>query len=157
MKHHLISKLIVVLILLSCSACKHEKQQKSDGNLSINVACYNYDRIRAIMDGRVSIDGADVSFNVENIYDLNNHVFGPENTYAVTEMGLIPYITQYINNDFRDYTLIPVFISRIFRHRNVFVSSNSGIEKPEDLIGKKIGTPRIRDECQYMDTRFFIR
>ncbi len=141
MNHHIFSKLIVALILLSCLACKHEKQQKSNGNISINVAGYNYDRIRAIMDGRVSIEGADVNFNVENIYNLNNHVFGPENTYEVTEMGLIPYITQYINNDFREYTLIPVFISRIFRHRNVFVSANSGIDKPEDLIGKKVGTP----------------
>ena len=141
MKHHIFLKLIVALILVSCLACKHEKQPKSNGNLSINVAGYNYDRIRAIKDGIVSIEGAEVSFTVENIYDLNSYVFGPEKKYEVTEMGLIPYISQYINNDFRDYTLIPVFISRIFRHRNVFVHVNSGIEKPEDLIGKKIGTP----------------
>ena len=97
--------------------------------------------VRAIMDGQVSIEGVDVSFNVENIYDLNSNVFGPEKKYEVTEIGLIPYITRYINDDFRDYTLIPVFISRIFRHRNVFVHVDSGIEKPEDLIGKRVGTP----------------
>ena len=115
-------------------AVQTEKQQ-------IKIAGYDYDRVRAIMDGQVGIEGADVSFNVENIYDLNNYVYGPEKKYEVTELGLIPYITQYINNDFRDYTLIPVFISRIFRHRNVFVNVSSGIKKPEDLIGKKVGTP----------------
>ena len=60
---------------------------------------------------------------------------------TLLEIGLIPFITKYINDDFRDYTLVPVFISRTFRHRNVFVHAESGIEKPEDLIGKKIGTP----------------
>lgn len=93
------------------------------------------------MDGQVDIEGADVSFNVENIYTLNSNAFGPEKKYEVTEMGLIPYITKYINDDFRDYTLIPVFISRTFRHRNVFVHADSGIKKPEDLRGKKVGTP----------------
>ena len=107
----------------------------------IKIAGYDYDRVRAIMDGQVDIEGADVSFNVENIYTLNSNAFGPEKKYEVTEMGLIPYITKYINDDFRDYTLIPVFISRTFRHRNVFVHADSGIKKPEDLRGKKVGTP----------------
>ncbi len=59
----------------------------------------------------------------------------------MTELGLIPYVTKFINEDFRAYTLIPVFISRIFRHRNVFVHADAGIEKPEDLRGKRVGTP----------------
>jgi 4,5-dihydroxyphthalate decarboxylase len=59
----------------------------------------------------------------------------------VSETGLIPYVTKFANEDFRAYTLIPVFISRTFRHRNIFVRSDSGIEKPEDLRGRRIGTP----------------
>ena len=35
----------------------------------------------------------------------------------------------------------PIFISRIFRHRNIFVRSDRGIEKPEDLRGKRVATP----------------
>ncbi len=132
---------ILAIFLGLIVGCSQKPSDDSDSGLSIKIAGYNYDRIRAIKDGIVSIEGAEVSFTVENIYDLNSHVFGPKKTYEVTEMGLIPYITQYVNNDFRDYTLIPVFISRIFRHRNVFVHVNSGIDKPEDLIGKKIGTP----------------
>ncbi len=49
----------------------------SDSGLSIKIAGYDYDRVRAIMDGQVSIEGVDVSFNVENIYDLNSNVFCP--------------------------------------------------------------------------------
>ena len=109
--------------------------------LEINVAGYNYDRVRAIMDGQVGLGDAEVSFNVENIYGVSQHAFGPDRKYEVTEIGLIPFIRRYINEDFRAYTLIPVFISRTFRHRNVFVHVDSGIENPEDLRGKRVGTP----------------
>jgi 4,5-dihydroxyphthalate decarboxylase len=108
---------------------------------SIKVAGYAYDRVQAIKDGLVGLDQAEVSFHNENIYSLNAQAFGSEKTYEVTELGLIPYVSKYINNDFRDYVLIPVFISRTFRHRNIYVHADSGIEKPEDLRGKRIGTP----------------
>lgn len=107
----------------------------------IKLAGYDYDRVRAIMDGAVGIPGSGVDFDVQNIYDLNQFAFGPERKYAVTEIGLIPYITKYLNEDFRDYALIPVFISRIFRHRNLFVHADAGIETPSDLRGKRVGTP----------------
>jgi len=107
----------------------------------IKVAGYAYDRVQAIKDGLAGIDQADISFHNENIYSLNRLAFGPEKPYEVTEFGLIPYVTKYINDDFRDYVLIPVFISRTFRHRNIFVHVDSGIEKPQDLRGKRVGTP----------------
>lgn len=112
--------------------------QAKSGQLS--VAGYAYDRIRAIQDGVVGIDGFDVSFHAENIYGLNAAVFGPAQKYPVSEVGLIPYIAKFANEEFRAYTLIPVFISRIFRHRNIFVRTDSGIEKPEDLRGRRVGT-----------------
>ncbi len=132
---------ILAILLATIVGCSQDQSNDSDSGLLIKIAGYDYDRIRAIADGKVSIEGADVSFTFENIYSLNKLAFGPEKKYDVTELGLIPYISKYINNDFRDYTLIPVFISRTFRHRNVFVHVDSGIEKPEDLIGKKVGTP----------------
>ncbi|MEN8260344.1 MAG: ABC transporter substrate-binding protein [Pseudomonadota bacterium] len=109
--------------------------------LQIKAAGYAYDRVRAIMDGQAGIEGAEVNFNAEDIYAVNKSAFGPEPKYEVTEMGLIPFAEKYINDDFRAYTLIPVFISRTFRQRNVFVHVDSGIDKPEDLRGKRVGTP----------------
>jgi 4,5-dihydroxyphthalate decarboxylase len=107
----------------------------------VGVAGYDYDRVRAIMDGEIGIPGTEVAFARENIYALNRLAFGPERKYEVTELGLIPYVSKFINEGFRAYTLIPVFISRTFRHRNVFVHVDAGIEKPEDLRGKRVGTP----------------
>lgn len=107
----------------------------------IKVAGYDYDRLKGIMDGRAGIEGASVSYHYRDIYQVNELAFGEEKPFEVSELGLIPYLTQYINNGFRGYTLIPIFISRVFRHRNVFVHADSGIEKPADLKGKKVGTP----------------
>lgn len=117
-----------------------ETTEKSD-KLLVNIAGYHYDRTRAISDGVLGIDKTEVTYTYEDIYSVMKSAFGPEKKYAVTEIGLIPYINKYINADFRAYTLIPVFISRTFRHRNIFVHVDSGIEKPEDLRGKRVGTP----------------
>jgi 4,5-dihydroxyphthalate decarboxylase len=108
---------------------------------ALNFAGYPYDRVQAIKSGEVGLQQTEVRFHDSNIYELNTLAFGPEKRFEITELGLIPYITKYINEDFRDYTLLPIFISRTFRHRNIYVHSDSGIEKPEDLIGKRVGTP----------------
>jgi 4,5-dihydroxyphthalate decarboxylase len=116
-------------------------QSQVSNGLAVTIAGYDYDRVRAIQDGRLGLDGCDVGFQIENIYHLNESVFGPARKYEISETGLIPYVTKYANEDFRAYTLIPVFISRIFRHRNIFVRTDRGIEKPEDLRGKRVATP----------------
>jgi len=139
-----ILSLLALSFLLGCNqnpTNNSENEVVGNDKLELKIAGYDYDRVQAIMNGKVTHKDLDVSFHVENIYGLNKYVFGPEQKYDVTEIGLIPFITRYVNEDFRDYTLIPVFISRTFRHRNIFVHADSGIEKPEDLIGKKVGTP----------------
>ena len=106
-----------------------------------SIAGYDYDRVRSIKDGRVGIEGASVSFNTENIYSASGYAFGQERRYDITEIGLIPFLRRYVNQDFRAYSLIPIFISRTFRHRNIFVHTDSGIKEPEDLRGRRVGTP----------------
>ena len=71
----------------------------------VKIAGYAYDRVRAIQDGRLSLDGFDVRFHAEDIYSLNKQLFGPKRTYEVSETGLIPFVTRYANEDFRAYTL----------------------------------------------------
>ena len=147
LKETLIMKNIFYATLTVCLTvftigCKESIPVKgTNDKLGLKLAGYDYDRVAPIRDGKVSIEGADVNFEVSNIYAMNKNSFGPEQKFEVTEIGLIPYISRYINEGFRDYTLIPVFISRTFRHRNIYVHTDSGIETPEDLKGKIIGTP----------------
>jgi len=64
----------------------------TDG-LPITVAGYSYDRVQALINGRVSIDGCNVTFQKGSIGDLNTHVFDGPRTIEVTEIGLHPYHT----------------------------------------------------------------
>jgi len=126
---------------LGLLATGHGKASVGASLPKIKAAGYSYDRIQAIKDGKVGIEQAEVSFHDSNIYTLNDLALGTEQTFEVTELGLIPFVTKYINDGFRGYVPIPVFISRTFRHRNIYVHVDSGIAKPEDLRGRKVGTP----------------
>ena len=109
-------------------------------SLSLSMAGYVYDRSRALIDGRVKIEGYDIQYTESAIGDINTHVFNGPQTYDVTEIGLVPFILAYANDEFRDYSLLPIFPLRLFRHKSVFIRTDRGIEKPEDLKGKTIGT-----------------
>lgn len=108
--------------------------------LPITMAGYGYSRVRAIVEGNVTVEGCSQSFEVSGIGPLNNHAFFGPQTRDVTELGLIPYILAYSNDHFRDYTLLPIPILRLFRHKSIFVRTDRGINTPADLRGKKIAT-----------------
>ena len=72
---------------------------------------------------------------------LNTHVFSGPQTLDVCEIGLHPYMLAYANDSFRDYSLLPIFPLRLFRHKSIFIRTDRGINKPEDLKGKTIATP----------------
>jgi 4,5-dihydroxyphthalate decarboxylase len=118
-----------------------EKPSKSTNNLPIKVAGYKVDRVDALIDGRVQIEGCVMQFEVASIGDINTNVFSGPQSYEVTEIGLHPYMLAYANDGFRDYSLIPVFPLSVFRHKSIFIRTDRGISKPEDLRGKKVATP----------------
>ena len=112
----------------------------TDG-LPLTVAGYPLDRVQALIDGRVEIEGCSLSFQKGGIGELNTHVFSGPRTIDVTEIGLHPYMLAFANEDFRAYSLLPIFPIRVFRHKSIFVRTDRGIERPEDLRGKRIVTP----------------
>jgi 4,5-dihydroxyphthalate decarboxylase len=106
------------------------------------MACYDYDRTRPLVDGRVAIEGV----------DLNYITLGPEEAFFrvlrhgefdVAELSLSSFLlTKFDPAD--PFVAIPVFPARMFRHANVFVSEASGIREPAELAGKRIGTPEYQ-------------
>ena len=44
-----------------------DKSAPADGKLQIKIAGYTYDRVEALMDGRVQIEGCDAQFKVSSI------------------------------------------------------------------------------------------
>lgn len=110
--------------------------------LRLSFAIGNYDRVRALTEGRVRVDGVDLlclSLTPEETFfrQLVHHEFD------VSEMSLGSYVAQKATGD-DSFVGIPVFPSRCFRHSGIFVNTSSGIERPEDLRGKRVGVPEYQ-------------
>ena len=110
--------------------------------LRLTMACWDYDRTRALRESRVSFDGIELTYLplvVEETFFrmLRYHEFD------VAEMSLSSY-TLSLFADKPPFIAIPVFPSRMFRHNGIFINVNSGVREPKDLAGKRIGTPEYQ-------------
>jgi len=110
--------------------------------LQLSLACWDYDRTRALADGSVRAEGIDLVYNslyVEETFFrmLRNREFD------VAEMSLSSYCVSLMRDE-PAFVAIPVFPSRFFRHSCIFVSAASGIREPADLAGRKIGVPEYQ-------------
>jgi len=128
-------------LLSLTGATKTWAEVSKTNKLELSMAGYDYDRVKALMDGSVEIENCDTSFEVSSVGEMNTHIFTGPQTRAVTEVGLHPFMLAYDNDGFKDYTLIPVFPLRTFRHKSIYIRTDRGIKKPEDLRGKRIATP----------------
>jgi len=63
--------------------------------------------------------------------------------FDVSEMSLSTYVLSFGRGDF-PYVAIPAFPSRYFRHQTMFVRRGAGIERPEDLRGRRVGVPEYQ-------------
>jgi 4,5-dihydroxyphthalate decarboxylase len=110
--------------------------------LRLSLACWNYDRTRALMDGSVQPDGIELNYlnlPVEETFFrmLRNREFD------VAELSLSSYTVSTFREP-RPFIAIPVFPSRMFRHSSIYINADSGIREPKDLIGKRVGTPEYQ-------------
>ncbi len=112
------------------------------GDVPITIACGNYDRTRAIRDGRVKVEGCDVTFLPMYPEEIFHRAFKFQE-FDVSEISFSSYI-RTVSAGTAAYIGVPAFVSRIFRHSGIYVRKGAGIEKPEDLRGKRIGVPEYQ-------------
>ena len=127
-------------------------------NLTLSLAMGNYDRTRAIVDGNVKIDGVDpvpmLLSPEEMFFRAFRHL-----AFDISELSLSSYSISVARGD-PHYVAVPVFLSRAFRHTSVYIRTDKGIERPEDLKGRKIGIAEyqlsanvwVRGILQYRNT-----
>jgi 4,5-dihydroxyphthalate decarboxylase len=108
-------------------------------DIPISIASGEYDRIRAIRDGVVKVEGCAVAYHViePNLLFVRNL---KSQEFDVSEMSFSTYIALRDQGK-AHYTAIPVFLSRAFRHSAIFVRTDRGIGSPADLRGRRVGTP----------------
>ena len=108
----------------------------------ITIACGLYDRTRAIMDGRVRVDGCDVTFLPLEPEELFFRAFR-YHEFDVAEISFNSYLMQ-TSRVGCPYIAIPAFVSRHFRHSAIFIRTDRGIRAPADLKGRLVGLPEYQ-------------
>jgi 4,5-dihydroxyphthalate decarboxylase len=110
----------------------------SSTGLRITLACASYEnRNEFLFDGTINPEGIDlVKTKFSDVDELFREVLHNKK-FDACELSLSNYIYARDMYDL-EYIAIPVFLSRRFRHQDIFVSTKSGIRSPSDLIGRKV-------------------
>lgn len=109
--------------------------------LHISVAMGDYDRNRALYDGRVQIDGCDPVYMLLNPEEMFFRAMRSRD-FDITELSFSSYLVKHAKGE-SPYIAVPVFLSRAFRHTSIYVRKDR-IKKPEDLKGCRIGVPEYQ-------------
>lgn len=109
--------------------------------LRLSIAMGDYDRTRALLDGRVQIDGVNpVCMTLSPEETFFRAFRGVE--FDISELSFSSYLVKASKGE-SPYIAVPVFLSRAFRHTSIYVRKDR-IHKPEDLKGKRIGLPEYQ-------------
>ena len=120
------------------------------GKLRLSVAMGDYDRTRALLDGRVLIDG------VEPVY----MTLSPEETFFramrqqafdISELSLSSYLVKASRGEC-PYVAVPVFLSRAFRHTSIWVRKDR-IRTPAGSEGQARRRARVPAHRQRVGAR----
>jgi 4,5-dihydroxyphthalate decarboxylase len=111
-------------------------------DVPITIACGNYDRTRAIRDGRVKVEGCATTYLPLYPEEIFFRAFRYQE-FDVSELSLSSYI-RTVAAGTSQYVGIPAFVSRLFRHSGIYVRADAGIREPGDLKGKRVGVPEYQ-------------
>ncbi|KAF7297233.1 4,5-dihydroxyphthalate decarboxylase [Mycena indigotica] len=110
--------------------------------LKLSLACWDYDRVKAIEDGRVRPEGIELTFlnlRVEETFFRQLRY----QEFDVSELSLSSYVFT-LNSPNPPFIALPVFPSRMFRHQSIYVNKKAGITHPSQLAGRPVGTPEFQ-------------
>ncbi|MGH7194431.1 MAG: ABC transporter substrate-binding protein, partial [Candidatus Saccharimonadales bacterium] len=107
-------------------------------NLQLTLACGAYDRMMALQTGAVRPEGIDLNYLAMGPGDLFRRQ-ARHAEFDVSEFTLSTWSILCSRGDER-MVAIPVFPSRKFRHADIYINTHAGIERAEDLKGKRLGT-----------------
>ena len=110
--------------------------------LELTLGTWDHDRVMALHDGRVDVPGVCLKCEVHPTSKLFPWAV-QDARFDVTEMSVSSYVVQ-LSRGCSDYTAIPAFVSRAFRHSGFFARAGSGIESPSDFAGTRIGVPEYQ-------------
>ena len=109
-------------------------------DLDLDIAFWDYDRTRPLVDGRVRPEGINPNISVLRPREIFPRMLQDREFHAA-EMSLASYVILKAR-DKCPFVAIPVMLSKIFRHDCIYVRPDAGISEPADLRGKRVGLPQ---------------
>lgn len=109
----------------------------------LTLACGDYDRTRALHEGSVVPEGVDLTtlrLPVEEIFFRMARF----HEFDAAELSFSSYLLTLDDEGVGPFVALPVFPSRSFRHSGIYTHTDSGIEKPADLVGRVVGVPEYQ-------------
>jgi 4,5-dihydroxyphthalate decarboxylase len=110
--------------------------------IPVSLACWDHDRMQALLDGTVTIPGVDLTTHVLPTSKLFPFALN-EARFDITELSLSSYLLQLSRGDCA-YTAVPAFIARSFRHNGFYCRSGVGIKSLADFRGRAVGVPEYQ-------------
>lgn len=109
--------------------------------LRLTLACWDYDRTRPLIDGRVQPEGVDLDIKVLRPREAFARMLDNKE-FEVSELSLGSYVTLK-GRGTCPFVAVPVALSKIFRHSCIYVRTDARIRTPQDLRGKRVGTTQL--------------
>ena len=114
------------------------------GRLNLTLACGDYDLLRPLINGELQPQG--IELNVLTMASPERHGrMLRHGEFDVCELSLIAYLVA--RDKGCDYSAIPVFPHRRFRHQYMVKRTGCGIEKPSDLNGRRVGLDTLQNSA----------
>lgn len=111
-------------------------------HLELTLATWDHDRVMALHERRVTVPGVTLQSRIHPTSKLFPWAV-QEAKFDITEMSISSYVLQ-LSRGGSEYTAIPAFVSRAFRHSGFFARAGSGIKSVADFAGRRIGVPEYQ-------------
>lgn len=109
-------------------------------DLSLSIACWSYDRTRPIIDGRIQPTGINLKVDVMRPRIAFERMLNGD--FDMSEMSFATLVSMKSGPNC-PFVAIPVMLSKMFRHDAIYIRTDRGIRRPEDLADRRVGTMRF--------------
>lgn len=113
--------------------------------LKLTLGCGQNDRTIPLQDGTVRPEGIDLQFIHRTSGDLFRRT-ARHAEFDVSEFSLSTHTLLHARGD-RRFVGIPVFPSRKFRHADIYINADAGVQQPGDLVGKRVGVTEFQQSA----------
>jgi 4,5-dihydroxyphthalate decarboxylase len=125
-----------------------KKSARPAGKLRLSMMIGDYEIVRALKEGEVKPRGIElVVARYPGTRVIHDQVAGGE-ACDINEFNGGAYVVQK-HRGREDFTALPVFLHRRFRHGFIYINRSSGIAKPADLIGRRVACRTLGAAANY--------